>query len=515
MCSAGWMNIPQVAKGPDSCTGKGLWSWFGNAVCQTGQWQADLNIASSSCRAKTNTGCLPEVWMCPCCWIDKTPQYAALLNLSGQVIIASLSFRKSPMSDVTSYMNRLGLKAREASRALAAADTSQKNKALTAIVDAINSSRDMLVSANTLDMEAGRAKGLDAAMLDRLELTPKRIDGMIEGLHQVAALPDPIGEISEMRYMPSGIQVGRMRVPLGVIGIIYESRPNVTVEAAALCLKSGNATILRGGSEAINSNQAIASCIRDGLSTASLPESAVQVVEMTDRAAVGALITMPRYVDVIVPRGGKGLIERISQDARVPVIKHLDGICHVYIDDEADLVKAFNIAINAKTHRYGVCNAMETLLVAKAVAASILPQLAEAYAELGVELRGCTKTREVLPAIGVAEESDWTTEYLAPVLSIRVVDDLDEAISHINTYSSQHTDSIVTENYSKGRRFIREVDSSSVMINASTRFADGFEYGLGAEIGISTDKFHARGPVGLEGLTSRKYIVFGDGHVRR
>jgi glutamate-5-semialdehyde dehydrogenase len=419
------------------------------------------------------------------------------------------------MSDITHYMNQLGRQAREASRVLAAADTAQKNQALLASVDAIRNSRDALARANAQDMAAGRNKGLDAAMLDRLELTPKRIDGMIEGLEQVAALADPVGEISEMRYMPSGIQVGRMRVPLGVIGIIYESRPNVTVEAASLCLKSGNATILRGGSEAIHSNQAIADCIRTGLAAASLPEAAVQVVGTTDRAAVGALITMPEFVDVIVPRGGKGLIERISQDARVPVIKHLDGICHVYIDDDADLKKAYNIAINAKTHRYGVCNAMETLLVARSIAAEILPQLAEGYAEHAVELRGCEATMAILPGITAATEDDWSAEYLAPVLAIRVVDDLDAAIAHINTWSSQHTDTIVTENYTKGRRFIREVDSSSVMINASTRFADGFEYGLGAEIGISTDKFHARGPVGLEGLTSRKYVVFGDGHIRR
>jgi glutamate-5-semialdehyde dehydrogenase len=419
------------------------------------------------------------------------------------------------MSEVTTYMNQLGRQARDASRVLAAADTAQKNLALLAAVDAIRSSRDALAKANAQDMAAGRTKGLDAAMLDRLELTPKRIDGMIEGLEQVAALADPVGEISDMRYMPSGIQVGRMRVPLGVIGIIYESRPNVTAEAASLCLKSGNATILRGGSEAINSNQAIANCIRAGLSAASLPEAAVQVVETTDRAAVGALITMPEFVDVIVPRGGKGLIERISQDARVPVIKHLDGICHVYIDDEADLVKAYNIAINAKTHRYGVCNAMETLLVAREIAGRILPQLAEGYGEHQVELRGCTETCSILPGIAAANEADWGTEYLAPILAIRVVDGLDEAIAHINKWGSQHTDTIVTENYTKGRRFIREVDSSSVMINASTRFADGFEYGLGAEIGISTDKFHARGPVGLEGLTSRKYVVFGDGHIRR
>ena len=419
------------------------------------------------------------------------------------------------MSDLTTYMHELGRTARDASRVLSAASTEQKNHALLAMADEINRQGDELAAANRMDLETGRAKGLGAAMLDRLELTPKRIDAMVEGLQQVATLPDPVGEISEMRYMPSGIQVGRMRVPLGVIGIIYESRPNVTMEAASLCLKSGNATILRGGSEAINSNQAIAACIRAGLETAELPGASVQVVQTTDRAAVGALITMPEFVDVIVPRGGKGLIERISKDARVPVIKHLDGVCHVYIDDDADPVKAYNIAINAKTHRYGVCNAMETLLLARAVAPALLPQLAEGFAEHGVELRGCEETAAILPGISKAQESDWGEEYLAPVLAIRVVDGLDAAIAHINRYGSQHTDTIVTENYSKGRRFLREVDSSSVMINASTRFADGFEYGLGAEIGISTDKIHARGPVGLEGLTSRKYIVLGDGHVRR
>ncbi len=352
-------------------------------------------------------------------------------------------------------------------------------------------------------------------MLDRLELTSARIDGMIEGLRQVAALPDPVGDVSDMRYMPSGIQLGKMRVPLGVIGIIYESRPNVTVEAASLCLKSGNATILRGGSEAIESNQAIAACVTAGLKAAGLPDAGVQVVETTDRAAVGSLITMPEYVDVIVPRGGKGLIERISNEARVPVIKHLDGICHVYIDAEADMAKAVNIAINAKTHRYGTCNTMETLLVHEAVAKEALDELSTAYNSAGVELRGCDKTQAVLGGIKAATEEDWATEYLAPILSIKVVSGIDEAISHINTYGSHHTDAIITENYTLSRKFLREVDSSSVMVNASTRFADGFEYGLGAEIGISTDKIHARGPVGLEGLTSQKYIVFGEGQVRR
>ena len=415
--------------------------------------------------------------------------------------------------DVTAYMTQVGQQARAASREMAKANTGVKNAALMAIAAAIESQRPALAEANRIDLENGRANGLEPAMLDRLELTPARIDGMIEGLHQVAALPDPVGAISDMNYRPSGIQVGKMRVPLGVIGIIYESRPNVTVEAASLCLKSGNATILRGGSEAINSNQAIARCIADGLEAAGLPHHAVQIVETTDRAAVGELITMPDYVDVIVPRGGKGLIERISNDARVPVIKHLDGICHVYIDIEADPDKAIKIALNAKTHRYGVCNAMETLLVHDQIADLILPKLAALYAEKGVELRGCAKTQSIISCVA-ASEDDWSTEYLAPILAIRVVDNIDAAIDHINTYSSQHTESIVTENYTLARRFLTEVDSSSVMVNASTRFADGFEYGLGAEIGISTDKIHARGPVGLEGLTSQKYIVLGDGHIR-
>lgn len=416
--------------------------------------------------------------------------------------------------DVAQYMTRLGEQARAASRLMARADTDSKNKALLAMAEAIDACRDTLAEANRVDMENGRGKGLDAALLDRLELTPARIDGMIEGLRQVAALPDPIGAIRDMNYRPSGIQVGKMRVPLGVIGIIYESRPNVTCEAASLCLKSGNAAILRGGSEAIKSNQAIAACIRQGLEAAGLPQEAVQVVETTDREAVGHLIAMPEYVDVIVPRGGKGLIERISNDARVPVIKHLDGICHVYIDAEADRTKALNIAINAKTHRYGTCNTMETLLVDAAVADEILPELADHYEQLNVELRGCERTLGLLPRLNAATDADWDTEYLAPILSIRIVDGMDEAIAHINRHSSQHTDAIITENYTKARAFLREVDSSSVMVNASTRFADGFEYGLGAEIGISTDKIHARGPVGLEGLTSEKYIVLGDGQVR-
>jgi glutamate-5-semialdehyde dehydrogenase len=417
--------------------------------------------------------------------------------------------------NVEAYMSELGQQARAASRLMARADTGTKNRALDAMAEALDAAREQLSEANRKDLEQGRSNGLDAAMLDRLELTPARINTMIEGLLQVAALPDPIGGITDMNYRPSGIQIGKMRVPLGVIGIIYESRPNVTVEAASLCLKSGNATILRGGSEAIHSNHAIARCIAQGLQAAGLPETAVQVVETTDRAAVGAMITMPEYVDVIVPRGGKGLIERISNDARVPVIKHLDGICHVYIDDQADRSKALNIAINAKTHRYGTCNTMETLLVHRAIAADVLPELADRYAEIGVELRGCEATRALLPQVLPASDEDWATEYLAPVLSIRLVADMDEAIEHINHWGSHHTDAIITENYTRARAFLREVDSSSVMVNASTRFADGFEYGLGAEIGISTDKIHARGPVGLEGLTSQKYVVLGDGQVRQ
>jgi glutamate-5-semialdehyde dehydrogenase len=415
--------------------------------------------------------------------------------------------------DINAYMAALGRNARAASRQIASAGTGAKNRALLATADAIDKSRDALLMANDRDMDAGRTKSLDEALLERLEINASRVDTMIEGLHQVAALADPVGEISDLRYRPSGIQVGKMRVPLGVVGIIYESRPNVTIDAASLCLKSGNATILRGGSEAIHSNQAIAACIRQGLAVAGLPETAVQVIETTDRAAVGALIAMPEFVDVIVPRGGKGLIERISRDARVPVIKHLDGNCHVYIDDKADLDKAFAIAINAKTHRYGVCNAMETLVVAEAVAGDILPRLAAAYAEKGVELRGCAKTAAIIACKSAVEE-DWSEEYLAPILAIKVVAGLDEAIEHINRYSSGHTEAIVSEDYSRARRFLTEVDSSSVMVNASTRFADGFEYGLGAEIGISTDKIHARGPVGLEGLTSQKWIVLGNGEVR-
>lgn len=418
------------------------------------------------------------------------------------------------MNDVLEYMQGVGKAARSAARAVAASSTQQRNNALTNIADLLEERAESLKQANALDLQAGKEKGLDDALLDRLSLTDSGIAGMAEGLRQIAALPDPVGEITDVKNRPSGIQVGRMRVPLGVVGIIYESRPNVTADAAALCLKSGNATILRGGSEAIHSNQAIAACIADGLVTAGLPKEVVQVVATTDRAAVGALITMPDYVDVIVPRGGKGLIERISKDARVPVIKHLDGICHVYIDDRADRKKALDIAFNSKTHRYGVCNAMETLLVARDVAADVLPELAGMYQEKGVELRGCEATKSILTDVIAATEEDWDTEYLAPVLSIRVVDDMQQAMDHIAAHSSGHTESIITEDYTRARRFLREVDSSSVMVNASTRFADGFEYGLGAEIGISTDKFHARGPVGLEGLTSQKYIVLGDGEIR-
>ena len=416
---------------------------------------------------------------------------------------------------IKSYMQTVGTEARKASRVIAAAETSLKNRALVAIAEALHSDRESLLAANAVDMENGRNNGLDAALLDRLELNPARIDGMIEGLQQVAELPDPTGKITDLQDRPSGIKLGKMRVPLGVAGIIYESRPNVTIDAASLCLKSGNATILRGGSEAIASNQAIAACISRGLQAVGLPENIVQVINTTDRAAVGELITMPDYVDVIVPRGGKGLIERISADARVPVIKHLDGNCHVYIDDAADLEKALAIALNAKTHRYGVCNAMESLLVAESVAAEILPKLAALYTEKGVELRGCEKTCAIVPQALAATEQDWYEEYLAPVLAIKVVTGVDQAIEHINHYSSQHTESIVTEDTAHAERFMREVDSSSVMHNASTRFADGFEYGLGAEIGISTDKIHARGPVGLEGLTSQKWVVYGDGQIRQ
>ncbi|UCH54347.1 MAG: glutamate-5-semialdehyde dehydrogenase [Pseudomonadota bacterium] len=417
--------------------------------------------------------------------------------------------------DIATYMHDLGRQARAAARVLARTETAGKNAALLAMATAIEARAEELIAANGKDMEAGRSQGLDEAMLDRLALNDARIEAMAEGLRQIAQLPDPVGEITDLNYRPSGIQVGRMRVPLGVVGIIYESRPNVTADAAGLCLKSGNAAILRGGSEAIHSNRAIAACIQAGLAQAGIPAEAVQVVETTDRAAVSELVRMKEYVDVIVPRGGKGLIERVSAEARVPVIKHLHGVCHVYIDDTADLDKAAAIAVNAKCQRYGTCNTMETLLVSRAVADKILPTLGARFREEGVELRGCERTRKLLPGIKAATEEDWYAEYLAPILAVRVVSDLDEAIEHIAKYGSQHTESIVTENVTHARRFLREVDSSSVMVNASTRFADGFEYGLGAEIGISTDKIHARGPVGLEGLTSQKFIVLGDGHVRK
>lgn len=417
--------------------------------------------------------------------------------------------------EISAYMHALGQRARAAARQIGRAETAVKNAALEAIAAAIQGAGRTLITANRKDLEAGRARGLDAALLDRLELTEARIDAMAEGLRQIAALPDPVGSISDLNYRPSGIQVGRMRVPLGVIGIIYESRPNVTADAAALCLKSGNAAILRGGSEALHSNQAIAQCIREGLLVAGLPADVVQVIETADRAAVGELLRMREFVDVIVPRGGKGLIERVSNESRVPVIKHLHGVCHVYIDAAADLDKAVEIAVNAKTQRFGTCNTLETLLVHKDIAASVLARLAPRYAAFDVELRGCERTCAVLKQARAATPEDWDTEYLAPILSIRVVDDLDAAMEHIAQHGSQHTDAIVTEDFTRARRFLREVDSSSVMVNASTRFADGFEYGLGAEIGISTDKLHARGPVGLEGLTTLKYIVLGDGHIRQ
>ncbi len=416
--------------------------------------------------------------------------------------------------DIQSYMHSVGRAARAASRDMAKAGTGAKNDALLTMAQAVERDIARLLDANRKDVEAARAKGLETAMVDRLTLTPKSVASMAEGLRQIAALPDPVGEISGLKYRPTGIQVGRMRVPLGVIGIIYEARPNVTADAAGLCLKSGNAAILRGGSEAIHSNQAIGACVHEGLHKAGLPETAVQVIETTDRAAVGELITMKDYVDIIVPRGGKGLIERISSESRIPVLKHLDGICHVYIDDRADIDKAIRIADNAKTQCYGTCNTMETLLVHKNIAAAVLPALAKIYSDKGVELRGDQQARALVTQMKAATEEDWYTEYLAPILAVRVVDDLDQAIEHITVYGSQHTDAIVTEDITRARRFLREVDSSSVLVNASTRFADGFEFGLGAEIGISTDKLHARGPVGLEGLTSLKFIVLGDGHVR-
>ena len=419
------------------------------------------------------------------------------------------------MSELIEYMQDLGQRAKRAARVIANADTGLKNKALSAIADEIDAQKDAILAANKLDMVSGESHGLDAALLDRLALDDERIQSMSEGLRQIVSLPDPAGEISQINSRPSGIKVGQMRVPLGVIGIIYESRPNVTADAAALCLKSGNASILRGGSEAKHSNQAIATCIEKGLAEAGLPTDVVQVVKTTDRNAVGELIRMEGLIDVIIPRGGKGLIERITKDARVPVIKHLHGVCHVYIDDKADKEMAKSIAFNAKTQRYGTCNTMETLLIAEGIAEDVLPELAGLYQAENVELRGCEKTRKILPSCGVAQEEDWDEEYLAPILSIRIVADMDAAMDHIHQHSSGHTESIITSDYARSMRFLREVDSSSVMVNASTRFADGFEYGLGAEIGISTNKLHARGPVGLVGLTTQKYIVLGDGHIRQ
>lgn len=416
--------------------------------------------------------------------------------------------------DIKKYMQEIGLAARAASRLMASADSNKKNSALQHIASALLREKTALLAANQLDLTDARANGLDEAMLDRLSITEKSIQGMAEGLTQIAKLDDPIGEMSDFKYRPSGIQIGKMRVPLGVIGIIYEARPNVTIDAAGLCIKSGNAAILRGGSEAMHCNQALVKLVQAGLAAAGLPSSAVQVIETSDRAAVGELITMKDYVDVIVPRGGKGLIERISNEARIPVIKHLDGNCHVYIDDDADFDKALRILENSKTQRLGTCNTAESLLIARAVAASMLPKLADMLSQHGIEIRGCKETCALVKQAKAASEEDYYTEYLAAIISCKVVSGLDEAIVHINQHSSQHTEAIVTENYSKARRFLREVDSSSVMVNASTRFADGFEYGLGAEIGISTDKLHARGPVGLEGLTSLKYIVLGDGQVR-
>jgi glutamate-5-semialdehyde dehydrogenase len=421
---------------------------------------------------------------------------------------------KGDDQSIAAYVRAKGKKARIAGREMAKADAGTKNACLFALAELLVADSKSLLQANAEDMRDGRAAKLDAALLDRLELNEDRIAAMADGVKQVANLPDPVGEITELKMRPSGIQVGKMRVPLGVVGIIYESRPNVTADAAALCLKSGNAAILRGGSEALRSNLAIARCIERALGAAGLPEDAVQVLDITDRRTVTELVAMPEYVDVIIPRGGKGLVAAVSAAARVPVIKHLDGICHVYIDSSADLDKAIAVAVNAKTQRYGTCNTMETLLVDKPIADKILPKLREIYMEAGVELRGCERTRKILGDIKPATEEDWRTEYLAPILAIRVVDGIDAAIAHITEYGSAHTDAIITENLSRTRKFLREVDSSSVMVNASTRFADGYEYGLGAEIGISTDKFHARGPVGLEGLTTMKWVVFGDGHVR-
>jgi glutamate-5-semialdehyde dehydrogenase len=416
--------------------------------------------------------------------------------------------------DIDTYVLGLGRNARAAARTIAAAGTGAKSKALQAIAAALNDARSILAEANRLDVAGAKTAKIEQPLIDRLVLDERGIDRMIEGIREVDALPDPIGAISGLEFQPSGIQVGRMRVPLGVIGMIYESRPNVTADAAALCLKSGNACILRGGSEAFHTNTAIAAAIAKGLTEAQLPVTAVQLVATTDRAAVGALLKLKQYVDVLVPRGGRSLIERVSAESTIPVIKHLDGICHVYIDDGADPDMAVEIAFNSKTEKYAVCNAMETLLVAQSIAPRVLPSLRHQFERAGVELRGCAKTRVLLPGVAAATEADWYAEYLAPILSVRIVSGLDEAIDHIATYGSQHTDVIVSNDYARARRFLTEVDSASVMVNVSTQFADGFEFGLGAEIGISTDKLHARGPVGLEGLTTQKFVVFGNGETR-
>ncbi|MFT5260199.1 MAG: glutamate-5-semialdehyde dehydrogenase [Saprospiraceae bacterium] len=422
--------------------------------------------------------------------------------------------QNTQLADLQKYFQGVASRARDASLTLNNSSTQSKNHALELIAEQLLSNQEKLITENTKDLEAGAAKGLSSALLDRLELNKQGVQAMATGLQQIASLADPVGQISDMTYRPSGIQVGKMRVPLGVIGIIYESRPNVTADAAALCLKSGNATVLRGGSEAIHSNLAIADCIAFGLDKAGLSRDCVQVLEKTDRSLVDSMITADRYIDVIIPRGGKALIERISHNATVPVIKHLDGICHVYIDDEADVDKAVRVAYNAKARRYGICGAMETLLVNASIAENVLPNLEKLYTDKGIELRGCSQTQSILTQVKPATEEDWQTEYLDAILSIKIVNDIDEAMAHIAQYGSGHTDSIITENITKANRFLREVDSSSVMVNASTQFADGFEYGLGAEIGISTNKLHVRGPVGLDGLTCQKYIVIGEGHAR-